>query len=117
MLSLISPLLVNFGTVTKHQLARCMRPRTNERHLPTQDIEKLWKLIDAGAAQPAAYSRDPLVVADSPLYLRPLLHDNHRSELEDKECLVVKAVASLREKDRSARVELYHDSDYQHGWR
>src|SRR5262245_7833452 len=41
---------------------RNLRPRANETHLPTDNIEKLWKLIQLPSTQDPTHSREPWIV-------------------------------------------------------
>src|SRR5258708_24756165 len=84
---------------------RRVRPRPDEIHVPAQDVDKLWQLVEPEAAQPLPEPRDPLRVVPGPLRAvggrRP-----HRPELHEPEGAAAGALAALDEEDRAGRVEL-----------
>jgi hypothetical protein len=45
---------------------RALRPRTDDRHLSTQDVDELWQFVQRQCSQEAADPTDPIVVDDRP---------------------------------------------------
>src|SRR2546426_6926336 len=83
------------------------RTGADHAHLPAQDVEKLWQLVERPAAQKCADARDPRIALRGEVagtqQVRAL---DHRPELEDLERAPVPADPLLPEDHRAARLEL-----------
>src|SRR4029079_16079640 len=102
------------GTVKALGLPDRKRPRTHEAHVAEQDVEELRQLVEAGAAQEPAESRDPRVVVDletgavhlgqgEELVALLLRADTHGAELQHAEGSPVEPAPLLGEQHRAAR--------------
>src|SRR3954466_12780209 len=78
-------------------VSRCMRARSDNRHLAFQHIEELRQLVDARLAQPRANGRDALVAAYGLLDVCTIIENGHGAELEDLEFLAVEPAPRLHE--------------------
>src|SRR4051812_17638465 len=64
--------------------ARNVRPRPDQRHIPSEDIPQLWKLIQAGLPQPSpnrCYARIASLRLPHAAWIGRI--DEHRPELQD----------------------------------
>ena len=93
------------------------RPRADQCHVASENVPKLWQLIDAGLAKDVADARDARVVRQlerravllAELAKRGLLLfgiHHHRSKFVNRERLATQASALLREDDRPFRAKL-----------
>ena len=81
-------------------------PRTDQAHVPDENIDKLRKFVQlvladeiAGAGHPRIMSAD----GDKPLFVRA---HPHRAELEQAEVLIAAPYPDLTVEHRSGRIEL-----------
>src|ERR1044071_1950341 len=89
-----------------------LRPRADEGHVATEDVDGLWNLVDAGEANEAAHPRHPAVAHLGPDRRAGLLGiDRHGAELQDMEAAMVLPHAFLAVKERPARIKLDEQRD------
>ena len=81
-----------------------LRTRTDQAHIPSQNIEKLWQLIDTRLADKPSDRCDTRIVFDRPalLFLGLRLY-LHRPELVHAERNIVQSHPLLRKDQRSRR--------------
>lgn len=85
------------------------RPRSNETHVPPEDVEQLRKFIEVRAPQNPTYCRWFEVSSQMGWYVPTLLVE--RAELADHELAAAAADAGLAEEDRSTVIHEYRESD------
>ena len=91
-----------------------MGARTHHAHLAAQYVEQLRQFVDAGRADDAADTRDPVVVATGRApALQVARLDAHAAKLVHQEQAVAVADALLAEEDRATAVELDRNRDDQ----
>src|SRR6266700_7313466 len=86
-------------------------PWSNQRHLPTDNVEQLRQLIDACPSQPCAKPRDPPVASHRLLYCRAVLEICHCAKLADLESPAIKAAPRLSEQRIARRIKLDRNRD------
>ena len=97
----------------------------DQAHLAFQNVEELWKFVDAGLAQESADQSNARVFLDLKNWtvcLIPMLDilqallciDHHGAELEDMEHPLVQSQAFLHEEDRARRSQLHQERGQQH---
>jgi hypothetical protein len=87
-----------------------MWPRTDDTHISPQHVEELGKLVQAGAPQKSAETRDPVVTAGSLLPVG-LIIDHHRPEFQTGEALIILARTGLYKEDGTLGVQQYQQAD------
>src|SRR5262245_26063369 len=92
-------------------VGRGMWPWSNQRHLPTYNIEKLRQLIDACPSQPCANSRHSPVASHRLPYCLAVLKICHCAKLEDLESPAIKTAPRLSEKRIPRRLKLDRNRD------
>src|SRR2546429_2414463 len=65
-----------------------MRTRTDQAHVPFQDIPQLWQLVQAALAQKSAEPRDARIIGHLEKGTSPLRSEEHTSELQSRLHLV-----------------------------
>src|ERR1700681_2140999 len=89
---------------------RPLGTRSDDRHLPEQDVEKLWQFVEARSAEKAADARHARFAGARPDRAGVLLRiDVHRAEFEHRKLLAEAPDARLAIDDRSGAVELHGD--------
>src|SRR6266702_5813682 len=83
-----------------------MWPWSNQRHLPTDNVEQLRQLIDACPSQPCAKPRDPPIASHRLCYRRAVLDICHSAELKDLESPAIEAAPRLSEQRIARRIKL-----------
>ncbi len=95
-------------------VARHLRPRTDQAHRPAQNVDQLGQLVDLRAAQQRAHARNARVAGDRQLGTAARGRVGHRAELEDAEDLAVAPHALLAIEHRAGRIQLDADRHHQH---
>ncbi len=86
-------------------------PRPDKAHVATDDVEQLRELVKPGGPQKAARARDARVCSGSELGAGRFRLLAHGAELEKVELAAVLAHPALDVKYRTARFELYEQSE------
>src|SRR5258707_1107514 len=91
-----------------------MRPGPDQAHLSFEHIEQLRQLVERGAPQEAAESRDSWVVPGGLRYRRAVFAHGHATELIDGDFFAVQAVSTLAEQSRPWGGDLDADGECSH---
>ena len=92
-----------FAFQLSHEL-RPLRPRTHEAHLPSQNVNQLWELIESSQAEESPYPCDPLVPSLCPSCF-PLSARGHGAQLDDLEDLASLSHPLLAVKRRARAID------------
>ena len=85
--------------------------RADETHLPSQNVEQLGKLVEAGLAEKPADRRDPLAVREQ--IARGVPFVRHAAEFDQLERSASKTGAGLAKEDRWSLEHPDQESDDQ----
>src|SRR5262249_16151548 len=78
----------------------CVRARTHDRHLTTQNVDELWQLIDAVSPQQRADAGYAIVGFFGLQHLFAVIAGGHCTKFVDEKSLAAKPTASLQEQHR-----------------
>src|SRR6266700_3619430 len=93
-----------------------VRARSDQRHVPSNDVQQLRKLINVRSSQNPSDAGDPGIAPCCLTKLSLVLFGGHGPKLQDIDGLVVETMTDLSEQNRTRRIQLNQRRDDQHEW-
>src|SRR5215470_8163100 len=91
-------------------------PRSNQRHIPAQNVDKLGQLVDARSAKKCANSCHTRVIARRLRDRISIFLHAHRSELEHHKLAAIEPFSILEKEDRTLSIEPNGQGRDRHDW-